>query len=70
VLCGVRDLRDYRIHSEAEQEIITGGSAFNIKAKSLRLGDFNAADCTALLASTPPRPAKPSPTRPSTGSGS
>jgi hypothetical protein len=50
VLCGVRDLRDYRIHSPAEQEIITGGSAFNIKAESLRLGDFNAADCTALLA--------------------
>ncbi|MCF8003598.1 MAG: ATP-binding protein, partial [Chromatiaceae bacterium] len=41
VLCGVRDLRDYRIHSSAEQAIITGGSAFNIKAKSLRLGDFS-----------------------------
>jgi hypothetical protein len=40
VLCGVRDVRDYRIHT-AEQEIITGGSAFNIKAESLRLGNFN-----------------------------
>ncbi|MFP4307852.1 MAG: ATP-binding protein [Desulfococcaceae bacterium] len=40
ILCGVRDVRDYRIHSEREQEIITGGSAFNIKAKSLRLGNF------------------------------
>ena len=39
ILCGVRDLRDYRIHARSE---ITGGSAFNIKAKSLRLGDFSA----------------------------
>ncbi len=49
ILCGVRDLRDYRIHSSAEQAIITGGSAFNIKAKSLRLGDFRRTDVTALL---------------------
>ena len=40
ILCGVRDVRDYRIHSSRTQEIITGGSAFNIKAESLRLGDF------------------------------
>lgn len=40
VLCGVRDVRDYRIHSSKEKAIITGGSAFNIKAKSLRLGNF------------------------------
>ncbi len=40
ILCGVRDVRDYRIHSSRSKEIITGGSAFNIKAKSLRLGDF------------------------------
>uniref|UniRef100_A0A7C4RSV7 ATP-binding protein n=1 Tax=Desulfatirhabdium butyrativorans TaxID=340467 RepID=A0A7C4RSV7_9BACT len=39
ILCGVRDVRDYRIHTGAG-EIITGGSAFNIKAKSLRLGNF------------------------------
>ena len=41
VLCGVRDVRDYRIHSSQEKAIITGGSAFNIKAKSLRLGNFS-----------------------------
>lgn len=40
ILCGIRDVRDYRIHSDAEKAIITGGSAFNIKAESLRLGDF------------------------------
>ena len=47
VLCGVRDIRDYRMHS-AGQEIITGGSAFNIKAESLRLGNFTASEMTRL----------------------
>ncbi len=41
ILCGVRDVRDYRIHSSNEKAIITGGSAFNVKAVSLRLGDFS-----------------------------
>jgi hypothetical protein len=50
ILCGVRDLRDYRIHASSEAAPITGGSAFNVKAKSLRLGDFTADEVTALLA--------------------
>ena len=49
ILCGVRDLRDYRIHARSEASPITGGSAFNIKAESLRLGDFEAAETRALL---------------------
>ena len=49
VLCGVRDLRDYRIHSKS-QEPVTGGSAFNISADSLRLGDFSRAEVEILLA--------------------
>ena len=49
ILCGVRDLRDYRIHSLSEASPITGGSAFNIKAESLRLGDFTAAEVSTLL---------------------
>jgi hypothetical protein len=40
ILCGVRDVRDYRIH-QSNGEIITGGSCFNIKAASIRLGDFS-----------------------------
>lgn len=48
VLCGVRDIRDYRIHSSSEKAIITGGSAFNVKAESLRLGDFSQADMQTL----------------------
>ncbi|MEM7539612.1 MAG: AAA-like domain-containing protein [Chloroflexota bacterium] len=41
ILCGVRDIRDYRIVASSEKEPVTGGSAFNIKVKSLRLGDFD-----------------------------
>lgn len=43
ILCGVRDVRDYRIVL-SNQDIITGGSAFNIKAASLRLGNFSKAE--------------------------
>ena len=50
VLCGVRDVRDYRIRSNAENAVIAGGSAFNVKAKSLRLGDFSQDQTRALLA--------------------
>jgi hypothetical protein len=35
--------------SSAERAIITGGSAFNIKAKSLRLGDFSQTEVVTLL---------------------
>ncbi len=49
VLCGVRDVRDYRIHSSSANTIVTGGSAFNVKAKSLRLGDFCRDEVRALL---------------------
>ena len=48
VLCGVRDVRDYRIHS-AKGEPVKGGSAFNISAASLRLGDFERAEVEALV---------------------
>ena len=49
ILCGVRDVRDYRIHT-AHHEIITGGSAFNIKAESLRLGNLSKEETIALWA--------------------
>ena len=48
ILCGVRDIKDYRIHSSREKTIITGGSAFNIKSESLRLGDFEKVDIERL----------------------
>ena len=49
VLCGVRDVRDYRIHSAKEKTIITGGSAFNVKSKSLRLGNFTPDEIKTLF---------------------
>ena len=49
VLCGVRDIRDYRIRSSAG-EIIAGGSPFNVAAKSLRMGDFTEAETRELMA--------------------
>ena len=42
VLCGMRDVRDYRMGAV--------GSPFNVAAKSLRLGDFSRQDVQALLA--------------------
>ena len=41
VLCGLRDVRDYQMDA--------GGSPFNIKAESLRLGDFSKNEVSALL---------------------
>jgi hypothetical protein len=49
ILCGVRDVRDYRIHSSQDKAIITGGSAFNVKAESLRLGNFTQPEVDQLL---------------------
>lgn len=49
ILCGIRDVRDYRIHS-SDQEIITGGSAFNIKAESLRMGNLSQVEVRELYA--------------------
>ena len=50
ILCGVRDVRDYRIHASSGKEPVTGGSTFNIKAASLRLGNFCEREVRALLA--------------------
>jgi hypothetical protein len=47
MLCGVRDIKDYRIQTSGK-DIITGGSAFNIKAESLRIGDFSKEDIINL----------------------
>ena len=49
VLCGLRDIRDYRIRSTAG-EVVAGGSPFNVAAKSVRLGDFTEAETRALMA--------------------
>ena len=48
ILCGVRDVRDYRMQQPGG-EVITGGSAFNIKARSLRMGNFSREETGQLL---------------------
>lgn len=49
ILCGVRDVRDYRIHSDIDKAMITGGRAFNVKAESLNMGLFDFEEVKELL---------------------
>ena len=37
-LCGVRDVRDYRIRSTEQNALVLGGSAFNIKSEHVAAG--------------------------------
>ena len=47
ILCGVRNLRDYRIPSGSKD--YTGTGAFNISARTLRLSDFTRHEVQSLL---------------------
>ncbi len=47
ILCGLVDIKDYKIH-KSDGEIITGGSCFNIKSKSLTLGNFTKDEIKSL----------------------
>lgn len=47
ILCGVRDVRDCRLYQDGA-EVIAGGSAFNIKAASLRMANFTPEETRAL----------------------
>ncbi len=48
LLCGICDIRDYRIRSSKDSGAITGGTAFNIKAEALRMEDFTKDEMTDL----------------------
>ena len=48
ILCGIRDVQNYRIHSSLDKTTITGGSIFNIKATSLRLNHFTRSEIESL----------------------
>ncbi len=50
VLCGLRQVRDYRTRLGDGKEVVAGGSPFNIRDESLRLGDFDRRETDALLA--------------------
>jgi hypothetical protein len=49
-LIGLRDIRDYRIYSDASKRYIIGGSAFNVKEKSIRLENFSLEQVKELYA--------------------
>ncbi|GAB2913788.1 hypothetical protein ACFMQL_22870 [Nonomuraea fastidiosa] len=42
VLCGLRDVRDYKVASGSDPDRVNPASPFDIIAKSLRMGDFTA----------------------------
>ncbi|WP_200931395.1 AAA family ATPase [Frankia sp. R43] len=48
VLCGLRDVRDYKAAAGGDVSRLGTSSPFNIKLKSLRLGDFTAGEVTDL----------------------
>jgi hypothetical protein len=48
VLCGMRDLKDYRAAAGSDPERIGTASPFNIAVESLRIGDFTADEVAAL----------------------
>ncbi|MEM7589555.1 MAG: AAA-like domain-containing protein [Myxococcota bacterium] len=53
ILCGMRDIRDYRVNPQDRpelQRLAAAGSPFNIKSDSLRLGDFSQEDVKTLYA--------------------
>jgi hypothetical protein len=50
LLCGLRDVRDYKAASGGDPSRLGTSSPFNIKVESLRLGDFSAADVRLLYA--------------------
>jgi DNA polymerase III delta prime subunit len=50
VLCGLRDVRDYKAASGGDPSRLGTSSPFNIKVASLRLGDFSQDDLRTLYA--------------------
>lgn len=47
-LCGLRDVRDYKAASGGDSSRLLSASPFNIKLKSLRLGDFSVEEVATL----------------------
>jgi hypothetical protein len=50
VLCGLRDVRDYKAASGGDPVRLGTSSPFNIKVKSMRLGNFDEREVAALYA--------------------
>ena len=50
ILCGLRDVRDYKAASGGDPSRLGSSSPFNVKVKSLKLGNFTPADIEHLYA--------------------
>jgi hypothetical protein len=50
ILCGLRDVRDYKAASGGDPELLGTASPFNISVQSLRVGDFSQDELRALYA--------------------
>ncbi|MBI5491099.1 MAG: ATP-binding protein [Deltaproteobacteria bacterium] len=50
VLCGLRDVRDYKVASGGDPSRLGTSSPFNVKVDSLRMGDFTESEVRALFA--------------------
>jgi hypothetical protein len=50
ILCGLRDVRDYKAASGGDPTRLRSSSPFNIKVRSLRLGNFTPEEVRALYA--------------------
>ncbi|MCK6544813.1 AAA family ATPase [Myxococcota bacterium] len=50
VLCGLRDVRDYKVAAGGDAERLGTSSPFNVKVESLRLADFSRDDVRRLYA--------------------
>ncbi|MGH3166793.1 MAG: ATP-binding protein [Trebonia sp.] len=48
VLCGLRDVRDYRVAAGKDPDRMGSNSPFNVMVKSLRIGDFDREQVTEL----------------------
>ncbi|MCP5157701.1 MAG: ATP-binding protein [Ectothiorhodospiraceae bacterium] len=49
-LCGLRDVRDYKVASGGDETRLGTSSPFNVKVESLRIGDFTESEVRALYA--------------------
>ncbi len=49
ILCGLRDVRDYKLAAGGAEPRLGSSSPFNIKLESLRVGDFGANEVRSLL---------------------
>jgi hypothetical protein len=53
VLCGLRDVRDYKAAAGGDPSRLGTASPFNIAVESLRIGDFTADEVATLFLTQP-----------------